>query len=151
MPLSNDIYEKNLDLFYSAIDKNYDDRTNTKKWCLTVWLAIVVFIGKNGQSMSLLTATILSLIPIIIFWFLEATQGAYGKILIDKALEMEQYLLDNWEGIKNPQQYLYLHGRHAPMKVKAKATIHAMFAMESVITFYILLAAVTPFFLYFIR
>ena len=140
-----------LKLYYAAIDKNYDDRTNTKKWCITAWLATIAFVGKEGQSLTFLAATGLIWAPIVMFWLLEATQGAYAKVLIDKGLEMEQMLLNGWEGVETPGQYLYLSGRHAPMRVKAKATLYAAFAMESVVTLYVLLAGVSPVLLHLMR
>lgn len=142
--VTHQVYENNLNRFYAAIDKNYDDRTNTKKWCFTLWLATIAFLNNSEQALPFLAAVALSYVPITTFWFLEATQGAYGKILIDKALEMERLQISEWNGIEAPEKYFYLSGRHASVATKARATLHAGLLMETVVTFYILLLVISP-------
>lgn len=151
MMVRKQIYDESLDRFYKAIDKNYDDRNSTKKWCFTLWLATIGFSGNYREQVGYLPAVCLSYVPIITFWFMEATQGAFGKILIDKALEMEMLLLREWEGITSREEYLYISGRHASMRVKVHATLHAAFFMETVVTFYVLLGAIGPALIFFMR
>lgn len=151
MAIAKHLYERSLERFYDAIDKNYEHRINTKKWCLTLWLATIAFISESEQSLSFFTALSLSSVPIVAFWFLEATQGAYGKVLIDRAIEMEGLMARDWNGIESPERYFYLSGRHAQMGVKVRATLYAGLAMETVVTFYVVLLGLSPALIYFMR
>ena len=144
-------FRESLNRYYDAIDKSYTDRSGTKKWCLTVWVACLTLSTKIEnfpycQSLSIL------LVAVFIFWYLDAMQAGYGKNLSDKAMKMEQILSQGFNNeINDPLQYFYITGRNTEKINKIKSTIYAMFCMETVFAFYLLLIMASFLFLGFIH
>ena len=132
-----------IDQHYKTIDRHYNQRIKTKNWCLTLWLVIVTLLASGKLLAFNAQGLILSLLPIVLFWVLEAMQASHMKIMELRVAELEKLWAGNLSKIKSPNDLLF-YGSHQyqSSKVKFDVFIFALFKMETVFAFYLLLAII---------
>ncbi|HEX9653633.1 MAG TPA: hypothetical protein VGA99_07975 [bacterium] len=132
-----------IDQHYKTIDRHYNQRIKTKNWCLTMWLILITLIASGKLLAFNAQGMILSLLPILMFWIIEAMQASHMKIMEMRVAELEKLWTGNSSKIKSPNDLLF-YGSHQyqSSKVKFDVFIFALFRMETVFAFYLLLALI---------
>lgn len=130
-----------IEQHYRTIDRHYNQRITTKSWCLTLWLIALGFTAINETMLLNWQGLVLTLLPVLMFWILEATQASHMKIMELRVAELEKLWLTDQSQIKKPQDLLF-YGSHQyqSSKVKLNMFFFALFKMETVFSFYLLLA-----------
>ncbi len=128
-----------IDQHYRTIDRHYNQRVTTKSWCLTVWLFTLLFVSAKFAVLNI-PAVILTSLPILGFWVIEGMQASHMKIMELRVAELERLWTSNTSKIKNPSDLLF-YGSHQyqSARIKLDMLIHALFRMETVFAFYLLL------------
>ncbi len=137
---SQEIAQKQLEQFYSAVAQGNQMKMTTRNWLVTVWLGITVVIGSDTLEVSFIITLALYLVPVILFWFFEAMLHTLLSIDQSGAWRLEEYLSSSNSDIDLPQNYYLMH-RHASetFKEKCYCFLRSMFLAETVILFYLLM------------
>jgi len=133
-----------IEQHYRSIDRHYNQRINTKTWCIGIWTGISLFSIYLLPGHSVLFGFFYSILPITLFWFLEALQASHMKILELRVEELEKLWVNEESKIKNKRDILF-YGSHQyqSSKVKLNLFVYALFRMETVFTFYLILVGLT--------
>lgn len=132
-----------IEQHYRTIDRHYNQRITTKSWCLTVWIIAMIFTGYNKIILLNYEGVILTILPVIMFWIIEGMQASHMKIMELRVAELEKLWLTDKSEIKNPTDLLF-YGSHQyqSAKIKFNLFVYALFKMETVFSFYLLLAII---------
>jgi len=132
-----------IEQHYRTIDRHYNQRITTKSWCLTLWIIAVGFTASNEMLLLNWQGIILTLLPVLMFWTIEGMQASHMKIMELRVAELEKLWLTDQSQIKKPQDLLF-YGSHQyqSSKVKLNMFVFALFKMETVFSFYLLLAVI---------
>jgi hypothetical protein len=108
-----------------------------------MWLILITLIASGKLLAFNAQGMILSLLPILMFWIIEAMQASHMKIMEMRVAELEKLWTGNSSKIKSPNDLLF-YGSHQyqSSKVKFDVFIFALFRMETVFAFYLLLALI---------
>ncbi len=133
-----------IEQHYRSIDRHYNQRVNTKTWCVGIWFGSSLFLIHLSPEQSILLGFFYSILPIALFWFLEAMQASHMKILELRVTELEKLWVNDESKIKEKRDVLF-YGSHQyqSSKVKINLFIYALFRMETVFTFYLILAGLS--------
>lgn len=132
-----------IEQHYRTIDRHYNQRVTTKSWCLTVWIISIIFTGYNKIILLNYEGVILTILPVILFWIIEGMQASHMKIMELRVAELEKLWLTDKSAIENPTDLLF-YGSHQyqSAKIKFNLFVYALFKMETVFSFYLLLAII---------
>lgn len=130
-----------IEQHYRTIDRHYNQRVTTKSWSLTLWLIALGFAAINETVLLNWQGLVLTLLPILMFWIIEGMQASHMRIMELRVAELEKLWLTDQSQIKKPQDLLF-YGSHQfqSSKVKLNMFVFALFKMETVFAFYLLLA-----------
>ena len=133
-----------IEQHYRSIDRHYNQRINTKTWCVGIWATISLFSIYVVQGEPPLLGFFYSILAIALFWFLEAMQASHMKILELRVTELEKLWVNEESKIKDKRDILF-YGSHQyqSSKVKLNLFVYALFRMETVFTFYLILVALS--------
>lgn len=132
-----------IEQHYRTIDRHYNQRVTTKSWSLTLWIIALGFTASNETLLLNWQGIILTLLPALMFWIIEGMQASHMKIMELRVAELEKLWLTDQSQIKKPQDLLF-YGSHQyqSSKVKLNMYVFALFKMETVFSFYLLLAVI---------
>lgn len=132
-----------IEQHYRTIDRHYNQRVTTKSWCLTVWIISMLFAGSNKIILLNYEGLILTILPVIMFWIIEGMQASHMKIMELRVAELEKLWLTDKSEINNHADLLF-YGSHQyqSAKIKFNLFVYALFKMETVFSFYLLLAII---------
>ena len=126
---------------YMSIDRHYNQRVITKSWCLTVWVLSIIFTASNKTILLNYQGFVLTMIPVIMFWIIEGLQASHMKIMELRVAELEKlWLSDESEVATSADLLFYGSHQYQSSKVKFNLFVFALFKMETVFPFYLLLA-----------
>ncbi|MFQ5676218.1 MAG: hypothetical protein ACE5G1_10005 [bacterium] len=130
-----------IEQHYRSIDRHYNQRVTTKSWCLTVWILVLIFIGINRTILLNYQGMILTMLPVVMFWIIEGMQASHMKIMELRVAELEKLWAANESQVKNSTELLF-YGSHQyqSSRIKFNLFVYALFKMETVFSFYLLLA-----------
>lgn len=133
-----------IEQHYRSIDMHYNQRINTKTWCVGIWAGTSFFSIYFLPGQSILLGFFYSILPIALFWFLEAMQASHMKILELRVTELEKLWVNEESKIKNKKDILF-YGSHQyqSSKVKLNLFVYALFRMETVFIFYLILVGLS--------
>jgi len=129
--------EQQLEQYYESFRKDSSDRNNTRKWCFTLWVAILGFIGSGVISFERLQVLVLLYSPIIIFWMLEGFQHSFTYRNMLKAKDLETKLL-NKKKIEVVDFYIN-YRLSIPLKTKLQDLCRTCFTSEVILAYYLTL------------
>lgn len=87
---------------------------------------------------------LLPLLPIIMFWVIEAMHAAHMYVMEIRTKELEKILGLRSEDFEIPNEYTYYSGTHyETITMKIKTLLYAFFRMETVFVFYLFLILIT--------
>ena len=133
-----------LSQLYTTISDDHDRSGNIRNWCITVWTASLIFPNTGSVALSSKQQVLISLLPIVLFWILDAFQHCFIYLHQLRAAELERVIaLDTWDHY-DPVRFSLLAGwSQLSYKAKMRSLLHCTFAAESVVGFYLLLAVAT--------
>ncbi len=144
--LNEDDIRFQLDRYYRGIENTKSDRQNIRKWCLTIWLAILGMILTGKLDMAGLIKYIVAILPIVVFWFFEAITATHTLLLESRAAKLEEYSFTKVD-LPNPMDHFYVSGHYSvPFGEKIGFFVAALIKLETIVFFYtplILLSVVT--------
>jgi hypothetical protein len=144
MPLTEDNIRFQLTHLYGALEAVLAHQHTTKKWCLTVWLAILAAIFSGNITGSTWEKLFITVLPVATFWLYEGLSG--GQILLweERVLQLERLLATGASGPTDPLPLFYRTGHYSiPLKKKLMAFTRAVFLMETVFVFYVFLCVLS--------
>jgi hypothetical protein len=136
-----DIAKMQLEQFYRTIREDQGHRITIRNWCRTIWLALLAVIGSGKLQVSANQALLLSIMPICMFWLMESFHHVFITTTEERAKMLEQMIVDDNYASLNPLQHFFVSGYgFVTYSQKIRVLLKAMFTLESVIIFYLLLA-----------
>ncbi len=132
-----------IEQHYHTIDRHYNQRVTTKSWCLTVWIASMLFASSSHMISLHYEGVVLTILPVVMFWIIEGMQASHMKIVELRVVELEKLWLTEKSEIKKTTDLLF-YGSHQyqSARIKFNIFVYALFKMETVFSFYLLLAIV---------
>jgi len=147
-----ELVKSQLKQLYKGIDSTFDHRQNVKKWCLSVWLAILYGIFSKKIGITFPFDLMLVTFPVCIFWFHEGIIAQDAILLHERAMRLEQYLLSRDFQRLELVTSMYITGRYeVSLRKKFWALIRGLFILETVYFFYIALLAMSVFAILYFR
>ncbi len=132
-----------IEQHYKTIDRHYNHRITTKNWCLTLWIGLLIVIASGRVVTFNFHGIVLSLLPLFLFWVIEAFQASHMKIMELRVAELEKLWAQQESKIKKPTDLLF-YGSHQyqSSRIKFNMFMYALFKMETVYAFYLLLVVI---------
>ena len=138
--LSEDIVKFQLENIYKSIDLTRSNRQNIKKWCLTVWLAIVVAIMTERIPSSGSYSFFILNIAIVVFWLYEGINSVHTLLFEERARMLETLLISGEYSVANPEKYFAVYGnQYITLNDKSRKFLIGCFRMETIFVFYVVL------------
>jgi hypothetical protein len=136
--------EKQLAHYYYWIISDKNRSLTTRSWCITLWVVTVVFLISNQLHLSILYFGITIILPVLLFWLLDAFQNSFIELNEQQAIKIEQMLTLNQNEDVDWQESL-LMTRHAqtPFFVKIRSLLISLFIRETVSFFYLILLIIS--------
>lgn len=125
-----------------------DQRSSVKKWCISVWLAVIVAISSGEFELSLFGAILLIYAPLLFFWVLEGIYGTIDTLHSQHVSELEARLAEERFEFDVPSDVFFdSRNQRFSLREKIKFFFSALFFAETIFAMYLLLALVSVFFL----
>lgn len=136
--------EKQLAHYYHWIISDKNRSLTTRSWCITLWVVTVVFLISNQLHLSILYFGITIILPVLLFWLLDAFHNSFIELNEQQAIKIEQMLTLNQNEDVDWQESL-LMTRHAqtPFFVKIRSLLISLFIRETVSFFYLILLIIS--------
>jgi len=141
--IERDRLEWVIEQHYRSIDGHYNQRINTKSWCVTTWIIALLFVSYADISSSPVETALLTLLPIILFWLVEGMQASHMKIMELRVVELEKIWLKEKSELKKAKDLLFYDShQYQSAKIKFNLFLFALFKMETVFPFYLMLGVI---------
>ena len=135
-----EIAQKQLEQFYSAVAQEKQRITETRKWAITVCLAIIIGLASNKIVINKSFEPLIVFFPIIAFWLLEGFHYTWAKIDYLKAKQVEQFIASFSGDSEFPIEYFYASSSGTfTYSQKLMILFKSLFFKERVVVFYLLL------------
>jgi hypothetical protein len=143
------LIEHQLNLIYDEYNKSHEQRYNDKKLCLIAWLTIIAAISLVKLDCAPTQIILLTTFPIVGFWYLEAGRAIYLQLWYSKIVQLENLLVQDNIEFETVRPLFLVSGCSLNARGKIKALFYALFMMESIVFFYMLLLLANALFLLF--
>lgn len=132
--------ENLLAKLYDEIWRNREASTKIRNWCITVWMASLAFVLSPKSSLNPSQAHLFPLMPVLVFWILDALQHSFVEIHFQTARNIELALArEDTSSLDEEECYFHLNFEMISFGAKLKAFGKAMFVRETVAVFYLIL------------
>ncbi len=140
----SDMAYRMLDILHSSAERNHEASFRIRGWCITVWMASLAFIMSSDFSLSETQKTVFPFLPIALFWLLDGFQNTFKLVHGRTAGRVEEAIAtENLEQLDMKNLLYYSSYPQIPYSEKVRAFFAALFTLETVVFFYIVLTAVT--------
>jgi hypothetical protein len=89
----DDFAKEQLGYTYSRIEFDQDASSKIRNWCITVWMGALAILSSDRLHLTGVQKTMLSVMPILFFWFLDALQHTLILFHGIHARKLESFLL----------------------------------------------------------
>lgn len=142
-----ELAKEQLERLHVGISGNHQRSITTRNWCITVWTASLMLPFAREVPITSIEQVILSLLPVVLFWFLDSFQLSFSYLHQQRALELEKIIATNSWDSYDRVKFSYLAGwQGVSKKKKLGALCHCLLFQETTVVFYILLIVGTALF-----
>jgi hypothetical protein len=144
MQLSEENIRFQLAHLYGALEAAIAHQHTSKKWCLTIWLAILAVLLTEKMKADFSDQIILTLLPVFTFWLYDGISAGQAIMWERRAMKLERLLFTENKDVLEPEILLYRVGHyHITFKEKIECFATAIFTMETVFVFYLALVGLS--------
>lgn len=143
-----EVLHKQLDVFYASIFHDQEHSLTIRKWCITIWVAVLAAIATGKLHVDITKALFLAIVPVVMFWILDAFKHSFIDINWTRVMELEVLAAGSSPMDDMTTELFFASGRtKTPYKQKIWSFLKALFTKETVIIFYLLLFLGSLFFI----
>lgn len=133
-----------LEQLYTDIRRDRDKVSTIQNWCVTVWVAALAAAASPQLQFNQSQRLLLPLLPVGLFWLLASLQHTFIVLATERAIRLEKHLLaGDLETLRPEDTALLLSYSKTSAARKWRALLQALFTCETVLSFFVLLAAAT--------